>query len=147
MNNSGKYRCNATNVDGGSAVSTEAELISNHVTENIKCCFSYNFIVWPQILVNPSDITVFIGESALLTCTALGTDIVYRWMKDSMLVSRANSNILRINDIMGSQEGVYKCMVSNKGGTVESNPASITVYGKYKLFCFIIPCIYARQTS
>ena len=29
VNNSGKYRCNATNADGASAVSTEAELISN----------------------------------------------------------------------------------------------------------------------
>ena len=35
VDNSGKYRCNATDVDGGSVVSTEAELISN---KNIKCC-------------------------------------------------------------------------------------------------------------
>ena len=51
-----------------------------------------------------------------------------------MMVSRANSNILRIKNIMESDEGVYKCVVSNsndKGVTVESNPASITVYGEY----------------
>ena len=98
---------------------------------------SYNFIVRPQILTNPSDITIFIGESARLTCRALGTDIVYQWMKDGMMISRANSRILRIDNIMESHEGVYKCVVSNsndKGGTVESNPASITVYGEYKLY-------------
>ena len=38
VDNSGKYRCNATNADGGSAVSTEAELISNNSSKNIKCC-------------------------------------------------------------------------------------------------------------
>lgn len=95
---------------------------------------SYYFIVRPQVLTNPSDITIFISKSARLTCRALGTDIVYQWMKDGVMVSRRNSNILRINNIMESDEGMYKCVVSNdKGGTVESNPASITVYGEYKL--------------
>ena len=91
---------------------------------------TYDFTVRPQILTSLNDVTIFIGQSAQLTCDALGTDIVYQWMKDSMTISRANSNILRINNIMESDEGMYKCMVSNKGGTVESNPASITVYGK-----------------
>ena len=30
---------------------------------------------------------------------------------------------------MESDEGVYKCLASNKGGRDESNSASITVYG------------------
>ena len=31
---------------------------------------------------------------------------------------------------MELHEGVYKCMASNKGGMVESNPATVTVYGE-----------------
>ena len=50
-------------------------------------------------------------------------------MKDGVVVSGANSNMLRITNIEESDEGVYKCVASNKGGQVESNPATITVYG------------------
>ncbi|XP_065918194.1 contactin-3-like isoform X2 [Dysidea avara] len=109
---SGKYRCRATNADGNSVTSNEAELL-----------------ILPQILTNPDDDTVFIGQSTQLTCNALGTDIVYQWMKDGVVVSGTNSNMLRITNIEESDEGVYKCMASNKGGLVESNPATITVYG------------------
>ena len=31
---------------------------------------------------------------------------------------------------MESDEGVYKCVASNTGGMVESNSATVTVYGK-----------------
>ena len=42
----------------------------------------------------------------------------------------ANSRILRITNIMESHGGMYKCMASNKGGMVESDPAIVTVYGE-----------------
>jgi len=54
---------------------------------------------------------------------------VYQWMKDGVVVPSANSNILRIASIEESDEEEYKCVASNKGGRVESNPATITVYG------------------
>ncbi|XP_065918202.1 receptor-type tyrosine-protein phosphatase S-like isoform X7 [Dysidea avara] len=109
---SGKYRCRATNTDGNSTTSNEGELL-----------------ILPQILTNPDDDTVFIGQSTQLTCNASGTDIVYQWMKDGVVVSGANSNMLNMTNIEESDEGVYKCVASNKGGQVESNPATITVYG------------------
>jgi len=92
---------------------------------------SHFYTVLPQILTNPNDDNVFIGQSPLLNCSALGTDIVYQWMKDGVVVSGANSNMLRINNIEELDEGVYKCVARNKGGQVESNPATITVYGIY----------------
>ena len=63
-------------------------------------------------------------------CRALGSDIVYQWIKDAAVVSGVNSNMLKITNIMESDEGVYKCVASNKGGMVESNPATVIVYGK-----------------
>ena len=60
-------------------------------------------------------------------------------MKDGVVVSGANSNMLRITNIEESDEGVYKCVVSNKGARVESNPATIIVYGKH-VCC--TSCIY-----
>ena len=74
--------------------------------------------------------TVLIGQPLQLVCRALGTDIVYQWIKDGAGVSDVNSNMLEITNIMESDEGVYKCVASNKGGMVESNPTTVTVYGK-----------------
>jgi len=51
-------------------------------------------------------------------------------MKDSVVVSGANSKVLKITSIEESDEGVYKCVVSNKGGQVESETATVTVFGK-----------------
>lgn len=51
-------------------------------------------------------------------------------MKDSVLVSGATSNVLIINNTNKSDEGVYKCVASSKGGMVESDLATVTVYGK-----------------
>jgi len=56
-------------------------------------------------------------------------------MKDGVVVSGANSNMLRITNIAESDEGVYKCVASNKGGQVESDVATVTVYGEY--VCYI----------
>jgi len=51
-------------------------------------------------------------------------------MKDGVVVSGANSNMLRITNIEESDEGVYKCVASNKGGQAESDIATVTVFGK-----------------
>jgi len=59
-------------------------------------------------------------------------------MKGGVVVSSANSNMLRITNIEESNQGVYKCVVSNKGGQVESNPATITVYGMLETNMYIV---------
>ena len=88
------------------------------------------FAVIPEILTNPNNVTVLIGQPLQLICRGLGTDIIYQWVKDGTVVSDANSRILRITNITESDEGMYRCVVSNKDGMVESNPATVTVYGE-----------------
>ena len=84
------------------------------------------YIVIPEITNNPNNVTELIGQPLQLTCRALGTGIIYHWMKDDVSISDANSRILKITDITELDEGVYKCVVSNKGGMVESNPATVS---------------------
>ena len=92
------------------------------------CCIYISVV--PEIRNNPKNVTELIGQSTELICRALGTAIMYQWAKNNILLSDATSRILRITNISESDEGVYKCVVINKGGRVESNPATVTVYGE-----------------
>ena len=65
-----------------------------------------------------------------LVCGALGTNVVYEWMNNTAVVSNADSSMLKITNVMESDEGVYKCVASNKGGRDESNSATVTIYGE-----------------
>jgi len=68
-------------------------------------------------------------------------------MKDGVVVSGANSNMLSITNIEESDEGVYKCVASNKGGQVESNPATITVYGMLITTCMLYTLTHAIRST
>ena len=50
-------------------------------------------------------------------------------MKDGVVVSGANLNIFSITNIQKSDDGVYECVASNKGGQAESDTAIETVFG------------------
>ena len=62
---------------------------------------------------------------------ASGIDVKYQWLRNGKLLPGATFNVLRFIKINESNEGIYKCVVSNKGGEVEFNPATVTVYGKW----------------
>ena len=51
-------------------------------------------------------------------------------MRNGVIISDG-SNVLIINDIEQSDDGTYQCIASNKGGNATTNPAKITVYGKW----------------
>ena len=80
--------------------------------------------------MSPDDVTVLIGQSVVLICRAIGTDIGYQWIKDDVVISGSRSRKLRFTNIQESNEGAYKCRASNNGGVVVSNPGTVTVYGK-----------------
>ena len=60
----------------------------------------------------------------------MGTDLKYQWIKNNEVVSGIKSRRLRLTNIQESNEGVYMCTASNKGGIIVSNPGTVTVYGE-----------------
>ena len=86
--------------------------------------------VLPSMNTHPDNVTMLTGQSVNLTCSATGTDVVYQWMRNGVIISDDNSNVLSINEIKQLDDGIYQCIASNKGGNATSNPAMIKVYGK-----------------
>ena len=132
VNDSGVYQCIATNADNETVYSQPAELLSKIKKYRV---VQYNMnllyhIVLPSMNTHPDNVTVLTGQSVNLTCSATGTDVVYQWMRNGVIISDDNSNVLRINEIKQSDDGTYQCIASNKGGNATSNPAMIKVYGK-----------------
>ena len=94
------------------------------------CLVSFCHIVLPSITTQINSVTVLTGQSVTLTCNATGTDIVYQWTRNGVIISNNDSSVLRINKIKQSDDGIYQCIVSNKGGNDTSNPGVIVIYGK-----------------
>ena len=53
-----------------------------------------------------------------------------RWIRPSQRVVNVHSSILIFSVITEEDEGVYRCIVSNDDGSVVSDNATTTVYGK-----------------
>ena len=85
--------------------------------------------------VHPVDQTdVVLGSNVLFSVTATGTaPLSYQWQKDGVdltdggSIIGASTSSLAIVDLMESDEGGYRCVVSNVAGTDTSNTAVLTV--------------------
>ena len=85
--------------------------------------------------VHPVDQTdVVPGSNVLFSVTATGTaPLSYQWQKDGVdltdggSIIGASTSSVAIVDVMESDEGGYRCVVSNVAGTDTSNTAVLTV--------------------
>jgi hypothetical protein len=81
-----------------------------------------------EMLHNPSDTALYIGESTTLTAHALGGySFNYQWYKDELAISGANSAHYVVNARNLSDAGNYVARISNEYGEVVSDPAYINV--------------------
>ena len=75
----------------------------------------------PQLLIVP-------GQSATFTVTATGDNLMYQWQKDGVDIATGdNSATYTIAAVAESDEGEYRCVVSNAANSVTSTAASLTV--------------------
>ena len=61
------------------------------------------------------------------------------WVKPSNRVENISSHHLVFNGITEEDEGIYHCIVTNDDGSVVSDNATITVYGKRLINYVYIP--------
>jgi hypothetical protein len=82
----------------------------------------------PNILVQPTNRTVFVGDTALFSVIASGTvPLNYQWQwNGTNLAATANSS-LTLTNVQFSQAGSYSVEVVNAGGSTNSSNAVLTV--------------------
>lgn len=81
----------------------------------------------PQIVSQPSDITVAEGGRIALAVSATGPSIRYQWLKDGIAISGATNNSLEIAAAKLSDAGAYSVRITNDKGEVVSNVARVVV--------------------
>lgn len=82
----------------------------------------------PNITGHPASQTAIDGEAVVLRVGVSGTGpFSYQWFRDGAPISGATLPDLAIGNVQASDAGTYAVRVSNAGGTVMSDPATLTV--------------------
>ena len=105
----------------GAGVNQSTQGYALVVTGDVSTCTS------PSISDQPDSLTITDGQSALFSVTAAGTSIGYQWKKDGSNIGGANSDTYSIATTDITDSGSYTVVISNSCGTLESNPAILTV--------------------
>lgn len=84
--------------------------------------------VAPTIVTQPANVTVTVGQAAVLSVVADGTPApTYQWRKDGVAVAGATSASLSITNAQTFNAGSYTVIVTNSAGSVTSASATLTV--------------------
>ncbi|XP_065904077.1 hemicentin-1-like [Dysidea avara] len=90
----------------------------------------------PVIVQHPHSQLVEFHFDVSLVCDANGNDLKYQWTHNgNILASNSHYSIINdtnlvINNVKSSDSGQYQCFVSNSGGRVASNYATVLVVAK-----------------
>lgn len=87
----------------------------------------------PTITRNPVGGTYWTPSTITLSATAVGSGLYYQWQKDSANLanggaySGVNTDTLTITSATAANQGAYRLVVTNSGGSATSDPATVTV--------------------
>lgn len=110
------------------------EITDNCTTQTITAIGSSIFLRPAVTLVQePSDLTVSVGDPATFTAQGVGGTVEYQWYRDDKMliddgrIEGTTTGQLRILSALKSDEGGYRCDVSNQAGIVPTRDATLTV--------------------
>lgn len=83
--------------------------------------------VAPVITSQPASAVLTVGQTAVFSVVATGTNLTYQWAKNYTAILGATSASYTINSVVSLDSGNYSVTVSNTCGTVTSNAAVLTV--------------------
>ena len=85
--------------------------------------------VSPSISVQPSNVTVTVGNSASFSVTASGTaPLSYQWQRNQTNITGATQATYSLSTTALTDNGAtFQCLVTNSAGNITSNSATLTV--------------------
>ena len=122
--------------------------VACYITKNINTSqLSVSFLVQPEFISNPENLTVTEGEDVNLQCEVSGNPIPdVRWTKDGEAVNitdqrinvsfMGNTSILRIVSVVQADQGLYRCVANNSVNTQNSFPGTLTIHCEYFIVFF-----------
>jgi uncharacterized repeat protein (TIGR02543 family) len=78
----------------------------------------------PKIIITPGSRSAIAGESVILTGSAIGSNLEYKWLFNGTVIPGATAYHLTIESVKASDTGNYVLIVSNKFGSDTSKPAA-----------------------
>jgi sugar lactone lactonase YvrE len=101
----------------------------------------------PNILTEPTDVTVVAGTNVTLSFTHGGTSpFLYQWVKNGFMIGGQTSPSLVLNNVTASDAGDYQGKVSNDAGSRDTRLIRLTVWTVPTLTQAPVPVI-ARNTG
>lgn len=84
----------------------------------------------PPITTQPASQSVVVGQSVTFQVGASGSGpITYQWLKDGVPITGATNATLTLDNVQAAQAGSYVVVVSDPGGSVTSQAATLTFVG------------------
>ena len=116
-----------------------------YIKINLYChhCSNFVCIVLPKFSKQPVSVKIRAGDvnKVAMSCEAAGGNLLYyywekyqssddSWIRPSHRAVNITSPKLIFSVIKEGDEGIYHCVVTNEDGSVISDNATITIYGK-----------------
>lgn len=111
------------------------ECKASNSVQTITASATLKVLVKPVITVAPRDVSIMPGTSANFTCEARGdTQPILSWTKDGGPLRNngryeilRDGEILRINSVVGADQGVFTCRAENAAGFITSEARLRTI--------------------
>lgn len=81
----------------------------------------------PTISIQPLDQEVAPGQSVSFRVLVAGSSLSYQWLKDGLPIANATSATYTIGSAQTSDQGVYSVRIASAGGTIDSQPGTLTI--------------------
>lgn len=142
ITDAGSFNLNSSAVESSATPNTTFDWLGFRVPNGL---FSQiTFTQWrvevtpaaPLITVQPapSNQTVSVGANVTYSVTASGSGLTYQWRRNGVPINpavnpSAATATLQLTNVQTADTGIYDVVVSNDGGSVDSDDVSLTVTG------------------
>ena len=79
-------------------------------------------VIPPSLRSGPTNQSVFLGQTVVLTAQATGYPLRYQWRRNGVDIPGANDATLSLGLVQPNQAGSYSVAVSNAAGSIASDP-------------------------